>query len=375
MSHGAEIEPVKVVQAGATGVVAEMFRDVIARSDIPFELEAVATAAHPELHHKTLGEAKLACPPSMEDVPIISLTSAIESADAPLFFSGLQAKMAARYERRMSAGRLLVTNASANRDKPDVPLVSPFINPGQIDELFARTHDAEGNGIEGRIVAGGNCMSAIMSVPLAPIHREIGIESMSVRTMQGWSGAGYKKLPEDSGGTPPVTGDEQEKLMTEPNHFLGTAIDEPAGILIGAEPRRGPWLRGHHARIALNLSRDTTEEEVDELMRGFKAPAELNDVRAQIRAITKAGQGHRWPGRYSFKPIKVEHGSLLHTGSDDTPRLHGVQPMRVLAHILEFDPEDPARIVIEVAGDNLIQGAVGGNILNAIYARLQGYLD
>ncbi|HEX5743961.1 MAG TPA: hypothetical protein VFX84_00710 [Candidatus Saccharimonadales bacterium] len=360
-------EAVGVVQAGATGVVADMFREYAGRPDSPFSLEAVATANHPELHGKRLGEAGIDVPSSLEDVPVISMTDAIENTDAPLVFSGLQTKIAARYEDRLAAGRLVVTNASANRERPDVPVVSAFTNPQQIDQLFARD-------MEGRIIAGGNCMAAIMSVPLAPIHRAIGIESMAVSTMQGWSGAGLKELPEDPGtGHIPIEGDEQKKIQTEPNEFLSPDMDIPEAILIGAEPRRGPWLRGHHAQMALTLARDTSKQEIEALWRGFEAPEELGEVRSQIRAVSQIG-GDKWPKRHQpIRPVKLEHGGLLFTNA--TPnRLNRIQPMRVHAHIMGFDPVDPRRVVLEVAGDNLIQGAAGGNILNAIYARSQGYI-
>lgn len=357
-----------MVQLGYSGVIADMFRSYVARSDNPFQLEAIATAAHPELRGKNFSETPLEGPAELDDVPVIGMLDAIENTDAPLIFSGLQAKMAARYEDRAAAGRLMVTNASANRGRPNVALVSAFTNPQQIDELYAEDR-------EGYIIAGGNCVSAIISVPLATIHRDIGIESMSVKTMQGWSGAGRLTVPEgQAGNTPPVEGDEQEKIQSEPNRMLSPSLEVPEGILIGAEPRRAPWVRGHYARIALNLSRPTSEKEIAELLRDFEAPEELAAARPYVKGISKAGGGDRWPNRHHFRPVKVEHGSLLRTDLDP-PKLHRVQPMRVQAHILEFDPEDPSRIIIEVAGDNLIQGAVGGNMLNAIYAYTHGYLS
>lgn len=357
-----------MVQLGYSGVIADMFRSYVGRPDTPFELEAIATAEHPELRGKKFKDTPLEGPDSLDDVPIIGILDAIENTDAPLIFSGLQAKMAARWEDRVAAGRLMVTNASANRSRPDVALVSAFTNPGQIDELYAEDR-------EGRIVAGGNCMSAIIAVPLAPIHRDIGIESMSVKTLQGWSGAGRLAVPEGmGGGTPPIEGDEQEKIQTEPNRLLSPSLEGSADILIGAEPKRAPWVRGHYARLALTLSRPTSEKEIYELLRDFEAPEELKEARPYIKVISRAGGGDRWPGRHHFRPVKVDHGSLLRADVD-TPRLHSVQPMRVQAHIVEFDPEDPSRIVIEVSGDNLIQGAVGGNMLNAIYAYTRGYLS
>jgi aspartate-semialdehyde dehydrogenase len=363
-------EATGVVQVGATGVVAEMFRAQIARPDTPFRLEAIATANHPELRNKKFGETGLEGPPQLDEVPIITVVDAIENTDAPLIFSGMQTKMAARYEHRLAAGRLVVTNASANRVLPEVPVVSAFTNADHIDELYGR--DDSGRG---RIIAGGNCGSAILSVPLAPINDTIGIESIAMKTLQGWSGAGKKRIPEGTGDSDiPIEGDEASKLEQEPNEFLGNAIDWPAGILIGAEPRRAPWLRGHYIRMAVNLTRGTTKQEIEELWRSFEAPEVLNDVKSDVRSISLAA-GDKWPKRHQpIRPVKLEHGPLLRPGIKPR-RLDRLYPMRAQARIMEFDTEDPTRVVIEVAGDNLIQGAVGGNLLNAIYARAQGYLE
>jgi aspartate-semialdehyde dehydrogenase len=370
-------EAVGVVQVGATGVVAETFRDVISRPDVPFRLEAIATASHTEFHNKKLGETRLECPPGLEDVPITGVVSAIENADAPVFFSGMRPEMAARYEKNMAkAGRLVVTNASANRMEEGVALVSAFVNPGHIDELFGHTaEDVEGIEVpKAKIIAGGNCMAAIMVPALAPIHRGIGIESMSVRTLQGWSGAGARELPKDTDdSTQPIEGDEADKIQTEPNKFLGDSIGLPEDIFIGATPSRAPWLRGHQAEIALTLSRETSKQEIEELLRHFEATDELKDVRQELRGISHSG-GDKWPRRHGpINPVKLEHGGLIRTDLSRR-RLDRIQPMRVHAHVVSFDPMDPHRIVLEVSGDNLMQGAVGGNLLNAAYAHVKGYV-
>jgi aspartate-semialdehyde dehydrogenase len=363
-------ESVGVVQFGLTGPVADRCRDMLARSDMPFELEAVATASHPELHDKTLAEAGIACPPSLEDVPITGIVSAIDNADAPLFFSGLQPDMASRYERRMAAaGHLVVTNSSALRMAPDVALVSSFVNPHHIDELYRL-------GYEEKIIAGGNCEVAIMVPVLAPIDRALGIKSMSVKTRQGWSGTGAREVPEDVGNSvSPIEGDEQEKITTEPNKILGATIGEARDILIGAAPSRAPWLDGHQAQIALILEQETSKQEIEELLREFEAPQELAAARSELRAISRAGGDKKWPHRHGpIRPVKLEYCDLIRT--DITPnRLDRVQPMRAHAHVVEFNEDDPARVILEVSGHNLWQGAAGGNMLNAAYARAQGYLS
>lgn len=92
----------------------------------------------------------------------------------------------------MAKGRLVVTNASANRTRQDVPVVNAFVNPGHIDELYEMDMD-------GRIMTGGNCMTDIVVPTVAALDREIGVKGLVVETLQGWSGAGKTKSTEGCG--------------------------------------------------------------------------------------------------------------------------------------------------------------------------------
>jgi aspartate-semialdehyde dehydrogenase len=372
MSSGEALKPMKVVQVCADAPGADTLRSLIARPDIPYELEAVASL-NPDLRKKKLGNTHLKGPAELNDVPIIGMMDAIENTDAPVVFSNLPPRLVDRYETRLAAGRLVITNASTGRGKPEVAVAGAFVNPGHIDELYSRKD------LEGRTIDTGGSLAALISVPLAPLHRNLGISSMAVSSLQGWSDARMARVPElvaDSrDDTHAIEGeDRKDALRSDLGRLLGASMEQPADMDIDSvELRHGHWVRGHYARLDLRLERGTSRKEIEELWRDSKVPGPLDGARPQLRSITKAFRGKRWPGRHHSSPVKLEQGSLLRTDTDP-PVLHTVQPMRVQARVLGFDANDPARLVIETAGDNIVQGIAGGALLNAIYARARGYL-
>jgi aspartate-semialdehyde dehydrogenase len=78
-------------------------------------------------------------------------------------------------------GAVVVDNSSAFRLDARVPLVVPEVNPGAL-----RKHAG--------LIANPNCSTIIMLVPLAPLHRAVGIRRIIVSTYQSVSGAGAKAM-------------------------------------------------------------------------------------------------------------------------------------------------------------------------------------
>jgi aspartate-semialdehyde dehydrogenase len=353
-------------QAGATGVVNELFRQALADPHLRMRLGQVATARKENIGDR-LGDHDENCPEEWADKRLISLENLARGGDGGVVFSGLQTDPAGEYEDSLARGRLVVTNASANRTRPDVPVVNAFVNGNHIDELYQRD-------ISSRIIAGGNGMSSILAVPLSPLHRAIGIRGMVVETLQGWSDAGKKEVPTDVDDISLIPGDERNKIRTEPRTFLGESINKAADISIAATPNHGPWLRGHHAKVTATLAREASKHEIEGLWRHFKAPDVLEAVKSELKALSQV-EGQNWPRKHQpINPVRLRHEQLVRY--DTVPiQLTRLHPMRVKAHIREDESSSPDRIIFEVAGDNLMLGAVGVNLLNVIYARAQGYLE
>ncbi len=124
-----------------------------------------------------------------------------------------------------AAGWHVVSNASAYREDPSVPLIIPEVNADHL-ALTARQRWS------GSLVTNPNCTSMPLVIALAPLHRAVGVEACTVASYQAVSGAGY---PGESawdmvGNARPHPGNEEEKVASEPRKILGTL--GPDGIAL-----------------------------------------------------------------------------------------------------------------------------------------------
>jgi aspartate-semialdehyde dehydrogenase len=157
------------------------------------------------------------------------------------------------------AGWAVVTNASAHRADPDVPLIVPEVNPDHL-----RLLDRQGPGY---IVANPNCCAIPLALALAPLHERWGVEAVCVSTWQAVSGAGYpgESAIDMIGSVHPHPGDEEAKLSIEPLKILGE-IDTPADFPISARCVRVPVIDGHLLSVQVRLTGAPSPEAVSEAM-------------------------------------------------------------------------------------------------------------
>lgn len=350
------MDQIRIVQFGASGPVAEIFRETVAPSNSLFRLEAIVPASGKDLVDLNWGDTEFCNQPSLADVPVISISDGIHNTNAPVVFSSVREDAATLYEDEFAQGRLLATNASPNRMRLDVALMNAYFNPEQLDELYGLNTD-------GKIIANGNCMSIIVSLAMSPIEKQLGIITADIESLQGWSGAGKNSVPSGKESViETIPGDEAEKLRTEPNKFLGS-IASSAGIVMTAKPRRAPWIRGHQSKIIMRLAKSTTVGEVEALLDDVREPDELRGVR----------YGPNSPRR---KPITVVRNSLTVPSSSKFTKLRrDVKPMKIRARVISVSGDNNDILTIEVAGDNLILGAAGSSVMNLAYAAQRGLIS
>jgi aspartate-semialdehyde dehydrogenase len=119
-----------------------------------------------------------------EEVVVEDASAAdLSGVDIALFSNGAAASrvLAPRFAE---AGAIVVDNSSAWRMDPDVPLVVPEVNVG---ELRAITKG---------IVANPNCTTMVAMPVLKPLHDEAGLSRVVVSTYQAISGAGLAGVVE-----------------------------------------------------------------------------------------------------------------------------------------------------------------------------------
>ena len=180
-----------------------------------------------------------------------------EAAECQLVFSALDSSIARKVEPQYAAaGKVVISNASAFRNEPDVPVVIPEINSHhlQIIELQKARR-----GWSGYIVTKPNCSIQSYLLPTFLLHRNFPVAEMVVQTMQAISGAGYPGLSamQIMGNVIPHIDGEEPKSELEPLKILGSV--EHDGIKnsqfpkISAHCNRVPIIDGHMACVSLSF--------------------------------------------------------------------------------------------------------------------------
>ena len=183
-------------------------------------------------------------------------------------------------ERYAKAEVPVVSNNSANRWTPDVPMVVPEINPEHLEVI---KYQRERLGTKrGFICVKPNC-SIQSYTPALNALKEFGPKLVVATTYQAISGAGktFKDWPEMEGNVIPYIAGEEEKSEQEPLRLMGKLVDghiEKAALpVITTQCLRVPVLNGHTAAVFVNFEKKPTKEEILDRWTNFKGlPQELN---------------------------------------------------------------------------------------------------
>jgi len=337
---------IRVSLLGATGLVGqEIARRLL---DHPwFELGAIAASAGST--GLRYGEAARGgadgLPSALADRRLVRCDP--DEAWAPIVLSALDTAAAREIEPQFAeAGALVISNASAFRMEPDVPLIVPEVNPEDLSLLATQraTH-----GWSGGIVCNPNCVAAIVGLALAPLHQRWGLRALSVTTLQSASGAGYPGVSalDLLGNVVPHIEGEEEKITAE----LEKLLRLPDQTRIGAQVHRVPVPSGHMASVILECAEKIRLEEAEECLRNWTGAPEARGL-----------------------PALPQHPIFVSCASDrPQPRLDlwAGDGMTVTVGRLRRDPVLGLRFV--VLGHNLVRGAAGAAVANAeLVVRGQG---
>ena len=174
----------------------------------------------------------------------------------------------------------VVSNNSAHRWTPDVPMVVPEINPEHF-EIIAQQRKRLGTS-RGFVAVKPNC-SIQSYAPAIFALREFGPREVVATTYQAISGAGktFKDWPEMVGNIIPYIGGEEEKSEQEPLRIFGKVvgdhIEKASRPLITTQCIRVPVLNGHTAAVFVNFDKKPSKEEIIDRWIHFRSlPQELN---------------------------------------------------------------------------------------------------
>ncbi len=173
----------------------------------------------------------------------------------------------------------VVSNNSAHRWTPDVPMVVPEINPEHFDVIKSQKKRL---GTErGFIAVKPNC-SIQSYAPVLTAWKEFEPYEVVATTYQAISGAGktFKDWPEMVENVIPYIGGEEEKSEKEPLRIWGKVengeIVPAEGPVITCQCIRVPVLNGHTAAVFVKFRKNPTKEQLIEKLLQFKGlPQEL----------------------------------------------------------------------------------------------------
>ncbi len=200
--------------------------------------------------------------------------SPAEPAGAPkVIFASVDAAIAREMEPAFAnAGCAVVSNSSAFRMSPNVPLVIPEVNGDHLEMIEEQPSRQQSGGY---IVTNPNCSTIGLVMALKPIEERFGIEQIFVTTMQAVSGAGYPGVASMDilDNVVPYIGSEEEKMEAETlkllGHVDGHAV-QPLKAGITAHCNRVAVVDGHTECVSLKLRRPATREQILEAWGDFR---------------------------------------------------------------------------------------------------------
>lgn len=350
---------------GATGMVGQRFSLLLA--DHPwFNVTALAASANSagKTYEEAIGNRwamKAPIPESLKKMPVYDAEGDIEKIVAAVDFVFCAVNMKkdeikALEENYAKHECPVISNNSAHRFTPDVPMIIPEINADHA-EIIPSQRKRLGTK-RGFIAVKSNCSLQSYVPALYPLDK-FGIEKCLVCTYQAISGAGktFERWPEMIDNVIPYIGGEEEKSEKEPLKIWGKI--ENGQIVPADSPKftaqclRVPVSDGHMAAVFVSFKNKPSKEEIIDI----------------------------W-NNYSGEPQKLElpHAPkqfIHYCTEDDMPQtkisreLEG--GMAISAGRLREDSQYDYKFVC--VSHNTLRGAAGGAVLLAELLCAKGYMD
>lgn len=275
-----------------------------------------------------------------------------KEVDADVVFSALPADQAIGTEEAFAqAGYSVVSNASAHRMDPDVPLINPEAN---FNHLTLIDEQRRNRNWDGAIVTNPNCTTAVLSLALKPIYDAFGVKNVVMSSMQAISGAGYPGVAslDIIDNIIPFIKEEEEKVQRETKKILGN-VGRSADFEVSASCHRVPVIDGHTEAVFVQTEKRANAEQVADCMAEFTAePQKLKLPTAPERPIIVRPEQDRPQPRFD--------------------RNEG-RGMSIVVGRVRKDPVfDGIKFV--ALGHNTIRGAAGCAVLIAESMKSQGYV-
>ncbi len=357
-------EKLKVGILGGTGMVGQRFISLL--ENHPW-FEVTTIAASPRSAGKTYAEAvegrwkmTTPMPEAVKDLIVMNVNEVEKVAsEVDFVFSAVDMskeeikKIEEAYAKTETP---VVSNNSAHRWTPDVPMVVPEINPQHMDVIkFQKERLGTKRGF---VAVKPNC-SIQSYAPVLTAWKEFEPYEVVATTYQAISGAGktFADWPEMEGNIIPYIGGEEEKSEKEPLRIWGEIKD---GVIVPAEePKitcqciRVPVLNGHTAAVFVKFRKKPTKEQLIEKLTSFSGvPQELKLPSAPTQFIQYLEEDNR---PQVTMDVDYEKGMGVSVGRLREDTIYDWKFVG-LSH-------------------NTVRGAAGGAVLCAELLKAQGYIE
>lgn len=355
----------RVGVVGATGMVGQRFISLL-QNHPWFHLEVIAASSRSagKTYEEAVGGRWAMPTPMPESVKqMIVLDAAdIEAVTSKVDFVFCAVNMKkdeirALEEAYAKAECPVISNNSAHRFTPDVPMVVPEVNADHIRIIEAQRRRLGTK--RGFVAVKSNCSLQSYVPALHPLMEDFGVSKVLVCTYQAISGAGktFETWPEMLDNCIPYIGGEEEKSEQEPlklwGHIEGDQIVSASTPSITAQCLRIPVSDGHMAAVFVSFDKKPTKEQILQKWAEFHGPAQDLELPSAPRQF------------------------LHYFEEDDRPQTkldrNTENGMAVCVGRLRPDIQYDYKFVC--LSHNTLRGAAGGGVLLAELLAKQGYLD
>jgi aspartate-semialdehyde dehydrogenase len=358
------VKKYKVGVLGATGMVGQRFVSLL--SDHPW-FTVTVLAASPRSAGMTYKEAvsgrwamPTAIPEDIANLVVLDATADMKSIASSVDFAFSAVDMKKDEIRKFEEAYAelecpVISNNSAHRLTPDVPMVIPEVNPEHLEIItdFRKSRNLS----RGLIAVKSNCSLQSYVPPLHPLRR-FGLEKVLTCTYQAISGAGktFETWPEMVDNVIPYIGGEEEKSEIEPLKIWGEikdgAIINSSGPAITAQCIRVPVTDGHLACVFASFREKPEIEEIKQLWLDFRGrPQELSLPSAPKQFIHYFNE-ENFPQTRLHRDL--EGGMAISVG--------------------RLRPDSQYDIKFVCLSHNTLRGAAGGGVLLAELLCKEGYI-
>jgi len=349
---------------GATGMVGQRFIALL--ENHPW-YEVVTVAASPRSAGKTYEEAvggrwKMSTPmPEGVKKLVVANVNEVEKVAASVDFVFSAVDMTKEEIRAIEDAYAktetpVVSNNSAHRWTPDVPMVVSEINPEHFEVIESQKKRL--GTTRGFVAVKPNC-SIQSYAPVLTAWKEFEPTEVVATTYQAISGAGktFKVWPEMVENIIPYIGGEEDKSEQEPLRSWGIVengvIVKAEGPVITTQCIRVPVLNGHTAAVFVRFAKKPTKEQLIEKLVNFKGlPQELELPSAPKQFIQYLEEDNRPQVQLD---VDYERGMGVSVGRIREDSVYDFKFVG-LSH-------------------NTVRGAAGGAILCAATLTAKGYIQ